>query len=74
MKHVYVIATTSRNKDQDLVEFNISQEAYDTLEKAQKFCESRWNVYQIDDMCYAQIEEDDTGWIRTYNILVLEVK
>lgn len=74
MQTVYIIATTSINEKQNVTEFSISQEAYSSLEKAQAFCSSRYNVYQVDDLTFEQMEENDNGWIYNYQIIPVYVK
>ena len=72
-KEIYVVATTSVNKEKKITEFSISQEGYSTIEKAQKFCESRKDVYQIDDFHFEQFEEDENGWLYGYTILPITI-
>lgn len=71
IKYVYVIATTTHYYDlkKDL-EFKISQECYSSLSMAQRFCESRENVYQIDTLHYCSEPESFNGWYQ-YQILEL---
>lgn len=70
-KHIYVITTTTHfDGDSERIEFKISQKAYDTIEKAQKFCESRENVFQIDDFNYCSEPNSFDGWYE-YQILEL---
>jgi len=73
MQQVFIIATTSINEEKDITEFAISQEGYDSLEKAQKFCQSRKDVYQIDDFDWENYEPDDFGWFYKYHILSVYV-
>ena len=67
-RRVYVIAVTTHFYSfQDKLEFKISQEAYDSLEKAQNFCMQRSESYQIDEYNFCS-EPDDNVW---YEYLIM---
>ena len=57
IKTVYVILTTMLTEDGD-IEVKISQEAYNSYEKAKNFCLSRIDVQQVGEFNFCSKYED----------------
>ena len=54
MKKVYIVLCCNKNQRVGLV----SSDGYDSLEKAQAFCEGRYNTRKINAMYYASESHD----------------
>lgn len=63
MKYVYAVKCYYKKFNKE----NISSECYDSLEKAQAFCASRYQSKKVDELTYE-------GGSCVYNIIILNVK
>ena len=73
VKTAYVILTKSINETTRNIEIKISQEAYDSLEKAQAFLERRVDSYKIDEFNYESYDQYDFGFSYQYTIVPINI-
>ena len=73
VKEAYVILTKCTNTRTNDVEIKISQEAYDSLKKAQSFLESRTNWYKIDEFNYETDDPYHFGFVYQYTIVHISI-
>lgn len=73
IKEVFVILTKCTNTRTRDVEIKISGEAYDSLEKAQRFIENRVGWYKIDEFNYESDDPYHFGFVYQYTIAPVTV-